>query len=220
MRSPILLCGTPGGFFALPPSEERDVAEEARVAASLFRPSSVPLFKPVFEDETRSKEIVLVVVDDGQRYSQLVAELISDITTGSRAGTSWLRPLAMRLSENATLARAAHAYDATLGWLNAEVEREEAEAVVPAVVHVFSPIVPAAFVQTEFLDRSVPPALAVAVRSMNDAHAAAASDALVHDAGEASLMAADAAALRNFMNMLAWWNEPPQSRPKLFDPLA
>lgn len=50
-------------FIALPPAADRDIAAEASVAASLFRPSSVPLFRPVEEthvDRQQQRRVVLL----------------------------------------------------------------------------------------------------------------------------------------------------------------
>lgn len=107
----------------------------------------------------------------------MVAECIQHISTGNRAGTTWIKPLALREARNATLARAAERFDPTLGWLrdHSESASVESASVVPSRIHIFSPLAPAAFVPTARCDK-VPVALCLAVRAMSEAHAASVSE--------------------------------------------
>lgn len=158
-------------FIALPPAADRDIAAEASVAASLFRPSSVPLFRPVEEthvDRQQQRRVVLLTHAAASGFQELACEVVADITTGKRAGTTWAKPLALRTSANATLAIAAHRFDPCIGWTD--------ESTVPSTMHVFSQLAPAIFVPSAKLENA-PAALALAVRCIAQAHADAGSDA-------------------------------------------
>ena len=145
----------------LPPASHRNVAEEVRVAASLRQSSRLP----AAADSAPSRPLKLITIS-GQSYRQIVAELIQHCE-GKRAGTSWCKPVALRVSSNATLAEAAASYDPTLGWL--DMRDEGRDSVVPSSVHIFSALAPAIFVPTGSLT-DVPQMLALAVRTMCDAH--------------------------------------------------
>ena len=162
-------------FMALPPAADRDIAAEASVAASLFRPSSVPLFTPVNEevDKPEQRRLVLLTRAGGDDlYQQLVCEVVANITSGKRAGTTWAKPLALRSSSNATMNEAAYRFDPCIGWAD--------HSGVPSTVHVFSQLAPTIFVPTETVE-PVPSALALAVRTMAEAHGDA--EALSLEAG-------------------------------------
>lgn len=143
--------------FILPPAPGRDIAAEAFAAVSVLR-KDMPA-----ASETKQRPLVMAAVREGSIYQVLVAEVIQEITQGSRAGTSWLKPLALRSAQNVTLAVAAEKFDPTLGWLG------KTEA-VPSDVHLFSSMLcPNAFVQTSQLE--VPPSeLSILVRTMIDSH--------------------------------------------------
>lgn len=193
----------------LPPARLRDIAAEARVAAEAFRPSSVPLFQPIHDaapPAPRELRLLTLVTDD---YRQLVGEVVSEITTGARAGTTWCKPLALRTTANVTLAQSAHRFDPTLGWCSG------GDSAVPSEVHVFSPLAPAAFLPTARLE-AVPPIIAAVVRSMSEACAADTQDQLVAGTPVSS---EDAAMLHELVHRLAAVS-PPSGSDKLYDPLA
>lgn len=159
---------------ALPPAEIRDIAAEAITAASVFRPSSVPLYDVPEQRKEQAQLVLIMLVDEPSTaapFQQLVAEVVSNITSGKRAGSSWLRPLALRSSLNATMAQAAWEYDPCIGWCGSD----DGSLVVPSNIHMFSRLAPDTFVSTSLL-RPVPTALALAVRSMSEAHADSCTD--------------------------------------------
>lgn len=144
-------------MHALPPAALRDVAAEAITAASALRRDALPL-----SGQAAPRPLVMMAVRKNA-FQQLIGELVHHVTSGNRKGTSWVRPLALRQASNVSLANAAERFDPVLGWLDADVGGGS--------VHLFSPLAPAAFVPT-LRCTEVPPALAVAIRSLSDAHAA------------------------------------------------
>ena len=169
-RTMIPICSAAEGHpRALPAAAARDIAAEAIAAASLFRPSSAPLFASVVDAPAEPRRIVVSTFADAACYQQLASEVVSDVTSGARAGTTWLKPLALRTCSNATMAEAAERYDPVIGWTGGSTLGD---------VHVFSSLAPAVFLPTNLLE-SAPPALALAVRSMSEVHAAAVADDLL-----------------------------------------
>jgi len=154
-------------------------------AANLLRRDVLPL-----AGEKAPKPLVMVTVRDGV-FQQCVGTLIDHVTSGNSAGTSWIRPLALRSAQNASLAVAAESYDPVIGWLNVDVGGGS--------VHLFGPLAPAAFVPTAQCE-PVPPALALAVRSLSEAHAASAEAATLADQ---TLADDDMRVLQTFMTHVA-----------------
>jgi len=174
----------------LPPAMDRDVAEEARVAASLFRPSSRPLFQPVEGQNDKEKRIVLLTQTDAStdRLQQLALELVSNITSGKRSGTTWAKPVALRTTSNITMALSAFRFDSTLGWIDSP------SGAVASEVHIFSALAPAIFVPTARLE-PIPAELALAVRTLAEVHAAVDLSSVLQ--GEAALLHAFARLMHN-----------------------
>lgn len=141
----------------------------------------------------------------------MVAECIQHISTGNRAGTTWIKPLALRETRNATLARAAERFDPTLGWLRGH---SESASVVASRIHIFSPLAPAAFVPTARCDK-VPVALGLAVRAMSEAHAASVSEQSLCDF---NVRAEDFRIIEQFV-MLVDEPEQPGRDDVFYDPL-
>ena len=186
--------------LSLPPAAVRDVAAEAVAAASMLRKDVLPL-----TGEPEKKPLVMIAVRAGA-YQQCIAELVQHCT-GKREGTSWVRPLALRRAANISVAVAAEAFDPTLGWLDSDVGE--------STIHMFSALAPAAFVPTSRLC-DVPPALAVAVRTLHQAHEATADDLVSADQ---PVSHNDYGVLQAFMALIA--NDDDGSRdPDLYDPLA
>ena len=189
--------------FALPPASARDVAAEMTAAASLLRKDVLPLSG--IKDER--KPLVVIAVRENA-YQQLVGEKIQEITDGKQAGTTWIKPVALRLANNISVAVAAEEYDPVLGWLDADIGGSS--------VHLFSPLAPAAFVPTHSL-QSAPASLAILVRSLAEAHASAAEE---DEEGLNAARGKDFAALRAFMAHVAELPPPPLAPPGLYDPLG
>lgn len=189
----------PSTPIALPPAALRNVAAEAATAASVLRKDVLPLTgQPI------TKPLVMCAVRTNGNFQQCVAELVQHCE-GPRAGTSWVKPLAMRVAANVEVAVAAENYDPCLGWLDGDVGE--------STVRVFSSLAPAAFVPTSRLC-DVPPALAVAVRLLHEAHET--EDVDLELAGRRG----DYVVLQAFMALLA--NEPDEGGgrdPNLYDPL-
>ncbi len=183
-------------FIALPPAADRDIAAEASIAASLFRPSSVPLFRPVDETnlDRQQRRVALLthLASPGTSFQQLACEVVADITSGKRLGTSWAKPLALRTSANATLAESAHRFDPCIGWI---------ESSVPSTIHIFSRLAPAIFVPSAKLEEA-PAALALAVRSMTEAHADSGDDSNGYGFLADGHQHSDAAVLHAFVRLL------------------
>jgi len=198
------------GMRQLPPAGTRDIVEEARVAAAAFRPSSVPLFQPVHDAAPPQPRRLVLLTLESDAYRQLVSEVVTEVTSGARAGTTWCKPLALRETSNVTLAQAAHRFDPTLGWCSAD-----GAGSVPSNVHVFTPLAPAAFLPTAQLE-DAPPILAAVVRSMSDACEADTQDLLVSGAPVTSM---DAAKLHEFARALEAAS-PAARSDGLYDPLA
>jgi hypothetical protein len=180
----------------------RDIVAEANAAAALLRRDVLPLASSS-ADATAQRQLVTISMRRGT-YQQLVGEVVSHITSGSRAGTTWLRPLALRSVANATLAAAAEKFDPSLGWLGSKPDSDAAADgegddgdgdIVPSHIYLFSALAPAAFIETGML-ADAPPTLAVAVRTLHNAHDAAALEA---DFDDAAAHRADHAALHSFM---------------------
>ena len=182
------------------PGANRDIAAEASAAASLFRPSSVPLFQPVGEADAPMRALAMVMLAANGSFHQLVAEIVSNVTSGSRRGTTWLKPLAVRTCANASAAAAAHKFDPLLGWTL--LDGDGSDAGPPSEVHVLSPLAPAAFVPTPLLEE-VPPALAWVVRSLSEAHAAAAAEEMLEEGLSFGAPPADSACVHAFMAVVA-----------------
>lgn len=196
--------------IALPPAPARDVAAEAAAAASLLRKDVLPLSGT--QEEHGARPLLMVAVRQQHAYAQLVCEVIQTITTGTRAGTTWCKPLALRRADNVAIAMAAEKYDPVLGWLSTDVGGGS--------VHLFTAAPPAAFVPTDRLSE-LPPELGIAVRSLVEAHAAQADEAMcVADAAAASMpQQGDFTALREFMALLAQ-EERDEPTDGFYDPLA
>lgn len=209
-RAAVLLraSGEEDALRALPPAAVRDIAAEASVAASRLRPSSVPLFRKEGTEPDAERRLAILTYDDNLQHSQLVGEIISNVTTGARAGLTWSRPLALRLCTNATTARAAWAYDPCLGWSETSSFDNE--------IYLFSKLAPAAFLPTELL-QPVPPELALVVRSMSSAHAEAAS---TEDLLAGTMNALDHATLYDFMRLVSTLTDGGGSSASSYDPLA
>ena len=152
------------------------------------------------------------------RCAQLVGELVQHITEGTRAGTSWVKPLALRTAQNATLACAAQEFDPTLGWCG---EKGDGDDAVPSRVHFFSPLAPAAFVPSSPLV-PVPAPLALAVRTMSSVHTSAAEESVVADDDGAQQQAADMRVLSAFMALVGSSTKKKRGGGggELYDPLA
>lgn len=197
----------------LPPASIRNVAAEAMAAASVYRD-----MREILPTPTRpARSLAYIVAASHSQYQQLVGEITQEITEGKCAGTTWLKPLALRMATNTSLALAAERYDVTLGWFDAP----GSECIVPSSVHVFAPGAPSAFVPSDQL-RGVPRSLGLAVRSMSDAHAESAAEGLLlstpppvdeasaaaegaaaaEHAGSEMGAAADMAVLRSFLTLL------------------
>lgn len=191
--------------LALPPAASRELAAEVMAAASLLTRSSARL---VAEQESQTRSLILLSIRHEPSFQQLAGEVISHISSGPRAGTSWVRPLALRTVSNVSLATAAERFDPTIGWLGTRDAEADGEGPVPSHLHLFSPLAPAIFVPTTSAEE-VPPALGLAIRSLSQAHAAAAEEAhvdLLRQSDTAAAHAperADAQALRAFMVRLA-----------------
>ena len=84
---------------ALPPAAARDVAAEAAAAASLLRKDVLPLSG----EESRVRPLIMLAVRTDSHYAQLIGELVQHISSGRRAGSSWVRPLALRTAKNLSL---------------------------------------------------------------------------------------------------------------------
>jgi hypothetical protein len=154
--------------LSLPPAQHRDVVAEVMAAASAVTRSSAAAMPPTSSSSSVTKPLVLITVCSGEHnFQQCVGELVQHITTGSRIGTSWVKPLALRVAENATVAAAAADYDPMLGW----VELDGEDPIASSHVYVFSPLAPATFVPTAQLV-DAPAGLALAVRTMSTAAAA------------------------------------------------
>ena len=125
----------------------------------------------------------------GHNFEQLVCEVVQRIESGAKAGTTWLKPLALRRVENATLAQAAWEYDPTIGWL------DHASSDGLGAVTVFSQLIQAAVVPTAKL-RDVQPGLALVVRSLYEAHAAG---EIFEGEGDLGAPASDSGLLHDFM---------------------
>lgn len=116
--------GLPGVQLSLPPAAERNVVAEVLAAAEIAtrRSGRAPEDRPAVSGtgaagvETARKPLRLVSAIVGEALHQLIAEEIDQICTGKHQGKSWLRPLAMRVTENATLGVAQFHYDSSLGW--------------------------------------------------------------------------------------------------------
>ena len=187
---PILSESSDERRFALPPAMQRDVAAEALAAAAAFRPSSVPLFRTPDQEASSSqhRSLLRLIYDDGEGvHVQFVGEIISNVTSGARAGTTWTRPLALKWSANSSLARAADAYDPLIGWCGATND----------VVYIFTKLAPAAFVPTQLVE-AIPTPLALAVRSMSEAHADAAATDLL-----SGMSPSDTSQLYSFMRLVS-----------------
>ena len=213
---------TPPPHGLLPPAGSRDIAAEASAAAAAFRPSSVPLFQPIHNAGAPAARPLVLLTLVGEDFTQLVGEVVSEVTSGARAGTTWLRPLALRVTSNVTLAQSAFNYDPMLGWIGGGGEDSAATA-VPSDIHLFSCLAPAAFIPSVMLE-SVPAALSSVVRSMSEAYAAEAEDLF---AAGAPLTARDAAKVHELMRALAKaWPEDASSTVRsdatsgMYDPLG
>ena len=112
--SPPRAC-SPDCMPMLPSATTRDVAAEASVAAETARKRSVRSPEDTAGGHARPSVSLLTLVT-ANSFTMLAAERIDDLTSGKHNGTSWLRPLAMRQSANATLAEAAQRFDPALGW--------------------------------------------------------------------------------------------------------
>ena len=153
---------------ALPPAEDRNILAEVAAAIECHRSS-----RSCAEAEPR--RLAMVTVSE-TTFEEMVCEVVQDITSGSSAGTTWLKPLALRRCANATLAVAARGFDPTIGWVGRGASDPDADADASGGdglgdVFLFSQLCPAAFVATAQL-ADVPAELSLTVRSMYDAHAA------------------------------------------------
>ena len=198
--------------FMLPPAlAGRDMAAEAIAAASVLR-KDVPVRQ---HEEQRSLIMAAVRADT---YAVLIGEVIQHITSGKRAGSTWIKPLALRSCSNVSLAVAQEHYDPTLGWVTSK-EADASDS--SSYVRLFSPLAHNVFLPTDTL--SDPPAsLALVVRMMAESHAAS----LAEDDG-AAVGAVDQSEdfrlLRAFMSLLDAPTRPTnddQSGSGLYDPLA
>ena len=192
--------------LSLPPAQHRDMVAEVMAAASAVTRSSAAMMPPTLSSSSPSaatKPLVMITASAEEHFQQVVGEVVQHITTGSRIGTSWVKPLALRVAENATVAAAAAGYDPMLGW----VELDEGDSVASSRVHVFSPLAPATFVPTAQLV-DAPADLALAVRTMCTAAAA-----------EESVQPDEFALVQDFMRLLG---KPPTrgGGSPLYDPLA
>jgi len=212
--------------LALPPAASRELAAEVMAATSLLTRSSAKLAS---QQECETRSLILLSIRCEPSFQQLAGEVISHISSGPRAGTSWLRPLALRTVSNVSLAMAAERFDPTIGWLG--TRDADADGPVPSHLHLFSPLAPAIFVPTANAEE-IPPATAIAIRSLSQAHAAAAEEAHVDLLRQSDAAAAhgperaDAHALRAFMARLSL-TEPGAARTDLdgggsssYDPLS
>jgi len=163
--------------FLLSPAGSRDVAAEAVAEAARAR-----VVDPV-KDKPAPLELrpLMTIVADGGAFRQLVAEEIQGFKQGPHAGETWLKPLALRSSKNATLARAAKKFDPSIGWLDGAIDSE---------LHLFSPLAPSFFLPTAKLSNATP-LEATAVRLLQDTH--------IFEYGvEESELASDMQAIRDF----------------------
>lgn len=148
----------------LRPAFTRDLLAEVSAATSELQKDS----SPQVSKQESSRELVVLTVRQ-EIYQQLIGELVSHITEGSRSGTSWFKPLALRSVANATLATAAELYDPTLGWLGAADEVDGVHNAVPSIIHIFSLAAPAVFVPTSTVE-TASLELAVVIRTLLEAH--------------------------------------------------
>jgi len=132
------------------------MAAEASAAADAARRRSGRSSEDMARHAPRSIRVLQLMADGC--FTMLASELISDLTSGKHNGTSWLRPLALCKSANATLAEAAQRYDAALGW------QEDFSAVT-----VFSLGAPNVFVPTALL-RPAAEKETLTVRLLHDMH--------------------------------------------------
>jgi len=189
---------------ALPPASVRNLAGELSTAASILRKDLLPC-----TGQEPPKPLVMVAVRDSV-FQQLVGELVHHITTGNRAGSSWVKPIALRQASNVSLAVAAENFDPCLGWFESDIGEGS--------VYLFSQLAPAAFVPTSCLSPNVPPALALNVRSLSEAHAASTAERPLHE-----MQSKDVSVLQAFMQHMV--QEQGESRDnkggdELYDPLS
>lgn len=145
-RAPSPGCSFGEDFFALPPAARRDLSIEAAAAASYNAQQEFLDAAPA----EPAKPLLLLEVTEGladglHHVHTLIAEQIQDIAEGARAGSSWIRPLALRREVDAAGGGA-------------------------AALHVFSAAAPTAFVPTDLL-RAVPLRDALEARMAWEAHA-------------------------------------------------
>ena len=203
----------------LPPAVSgRDVAAEAIIAASLLRKDSRTMLS---SPEQQLRPLVMAVVCDST-FTCLVGELIQHVESGLRAGSSWIKPIAIRSAHNVSLAVRAEEYDCTLGWT--QPSQDAAAQNVPSSqdawsdVHLFSPLVHNAFIPTaELVD--VPGELSLIVRTLAESHAAA----LAADEGalDAANHSKDFDFLHAFMSRIALGRPGTrEGRSGFYDPLG
>merc|ERR1719230_1656471 len=115
LRLPNANNNNPFQMNALPPASFRNLAGELSTAASILRKDLLPC-----TGQEPRKPLVMVAVRDSV-FQQLVGELVHHITTGNRAGSSWVKPIALRHASNVSLAVAAENFDPCLGWFESDL---------------------------------------------------------------------------------------------------